>query len=191
MNGRHDELRHPEPGDPGSALHGDSFAQLVRENQAWVRGFLRARLRDWASADDLAQDVFVTAYLKRGSFRGASSVETWLHGIAQNHLRNFLRKHRETAAGGSEDLQLLLEEGCDPAEGARSPQGRLDALMECLERLPEHSRALLDARYVRGRSVREISEQTGTGYSALSMRFQRLRELLAECIRNQLERSEA
>jgi len=188
----HHEGEPAETGGPwGPDLRGDSFAHLVRENQMWVRGYFRARLQDWASADDLAQDVFVTAYLRRGTFRGESSLKTWLRGIAQNHLRNFIRKHRELAAGGSEELQMLLEQGCGQSEYAQPTHEKLDTLEECLRRLPDKARELLHHRYVLGKSVREISGETGKGQSALNMQFHRLRELLAECIRRELKRSEA
>ncbi len=182
-----DELRTSSAalGDP------DAFATIVRDNQRWLRGYFRARLPDWAAADDLAQDVFVTAILKMRSFRGESSVETWLLGIARNHLRNHLRKHREQALGGSEEIQTLLERSCDEWLGEERVNESFEALATCMERLPDMARELLDLRYVHGKSVREISRETGKGYSALTMRFHRLRELLAECITNELERGKA
>ena len=185
------EPHQDQVGQAGSGFRDDSLAQMVRENQKWVRGYFRARLQDWASADDLAQDVFVTAYLKLSTFRGDSSVRTWLRGLAQYHLRHFIRQHRDFAAGGSAELQVLLEQSCDQSEEAQPPHEKLEALEECLRRLPGQARELLRHRYVLGSSVREISEETGKGYSALSMQFHRLRELLAECIRRELQRSEA
>ncbi len=169
----------------------DAIAAIVRDNQRWLRGYFRSRLSDWAAADDLAQDVFVTAILKIRSFRGDSGVETWLRGIAHNHLRNHLRKHREQALGGSEVMQALLERSCDEWMGEEHGSGRLEALATCKERLPNLARDLLDQRYVQGKSVREISRETGKGYSALTMQFHRLRELLAECITQELERGKA
>ena len=166
---------------------GDGFDEIVRQHQAWVRGYLRARLQDRASADDLAQDVFVTAYLKFRSFKGDSGIEAWLRGIAHNHLRNFIRKHREQAVGGSAEIQVILEQSCDQWDGARPANDKLDALIECLKRLPESSRALLERRYALGKSVREIGKETGKGYSALTMQFHRLRELLARCIGREMQ----
>lgn len=161
---------------------------MVCEHQEWVRGYLRSRLADWTAADDLAQDVFVTAYLKMRDFRGDSGVASWLRGIARNHLRNFIRKHRETAIGGSEELQALIENGSNPWGGEHEIPARLDALAECLRRLPDHAKALLDQRYVAGRSMREMADDSGKGYSALAMQLRRMREMLAECITKQLER---
>jgi len=164
------------------------FAAIVQANQAWVRGYFRARLRDWASADDLAQDVFVTAYLKLRQFRGDASVASWLHGIAHNHLRNFIRKHREAAIGGSEELQALLDDSLKQGESGSEMPARFDALAECLQGLPKQARVLLEQRYVEGRSVGEIAEDAGKGYSALTMQLHRLRGMLADCISREMRR---
>ncbi len=174
-----------QPMERGNRIGPGAFEGLVRENLAWVRGYFRSRLRDWASADDLAQDVFVTAYLKLKNFRGESTFEIWLRGIARNHLRNFLRKHREEALGGSDELQALLDRSCDRWEETESTNGRLQALRDCLERLPEQAKKLLEKRYIQGCSVREISKETGKGYSALAMQLHRMREQLAVCIQRQ------
>jgi RNA polymerase sigma-70 factor (ECF subfamily) len=128
----------------------------------------------------------VTAYLKQHSFKGESKIESWLRGIAHNHLRNFIRKKREKAVGGSAEIQAILEESCDHWENHRPVDATRDALAECMRRLPEFSSDLLKQRYALGKSVREIGKETGKGYSALTMQFHRLRELLAECIERKL-----
>jgi len=163
-----------------------AFSDLVREHEGWVRGYFRARIRDWTAADDLAQDVFVTAFRGIRKFRGDSSVATWLRGIALNHLRNFIRKRRETCIGGSEELQVLLDGrggDAEPVDGG----GALEALRECLTRIEGPARELLQQRYVVGRTVRELAADSGRGYSALTMQLHRLRESLAECVKRKLE----
>ena len=176
---------------PKKLLCGDDFDQIVRHNQTWLRAYFRSRLQDKASADDLAQEVFVTAYLKHQSFKGESSIESWLGGIAHNHLRNFIRKKRDKAVGGSAEIQAIWEESCDHWEKHRPVDRSLDALAECIRLLPESSSDLLKQRYNMGLSVREIATKTGKGYSGLSMQFFRLRELLAKCIQQELVRGES
>jgi len=169
----------------------EAFGGLVRIHEGWVRGFLRARIRDWAAADDLAQDVFVTAFRRVKTFRGDSAFDGWLRGIAVNHLRNFARKRRELCLGGPEELQVLIEREAGDFLGAGDEGGALEALRQCLGRIDGPSRALLDERYVEGRSVRELAERSGRGYSALTMQLHRLRELLADCVQRKLEVGES
>jgi RNA polymerase sigma-70 factor (ECF subfamily) len=157
----------------------DAFGDLVHLHQGWVRGFLRARTRDWSAADDLAQEVFVTAFRRIKTFRGEAPFETWLRGIAVNHLRNFLSKRREESIGGANELQELMDETPEPVFATST---NLEALHLCLGKLDAASRHLLEQRYVAGKTVREMAGETGRGYSALTMQLHRLREILLKCI---------
>jgi DNA-directed RNA polymerase specialized sigma24 family protein len=56
----------------------EAFGELVRIHEGWVRGFFRSRIRDWAAADDLAPEVFVTAFRRVCSFRDDASFHGWL-----------------------------------------------------------------------------------------------------------------
>jgi RNA polymerase sigma-70 factor len=165
----------------------EAFGGLVRLHEGWVRGFLRSRIRDWAAADDLAQDVFVTAFRRIKTYSGDASFEGWLRGIAINHLRNFIRKRREQCIGGNDELQALIDRGADAFLSNGDESGALDALHKCLGKIDGPSRELLNQRYVTGKTVREISAESGKGYSALTMQLHRLRELLAECVQKKME----
>jgi RNA polymerase sigma-70 factor (ECF subfamily) len=62
-----------------------AFAELVRRHQSSVRGLLRRLAAgDAALADDLAQQVFVTAWRKLSTWRGGAKLSTWLYRIAWN-----------------------------------------------------------------------------------------------------------
>lgn len=168
----------------GLAMKGDlgAFEELVKRHQAGVRGFLSARLSRKEEAEDLAQEVFLTAFRKRGTFSGEVKVEAWFRGIARNLLMNHVRKFRAKPIGGSEELQMMLDEGMkEESEGEL-----VEALRECVNELGGSSRELVTERYLEGVSVRELESKTGRGYSALTMQLHRIRVSLAECIENKL-----
>lgn len=73
----------------------DAFAELVRRYQSPLRAWLR-RLTDGdgARSDDLAQETFLRAYRRLGSFHGTGKFSTWLFGIAYNEFRNDTRRQR-------------------------------------------------------------------------------------------------
>lgn len=177
---------HPEKDLIQRSKAGDlaAFGELVRVHQGWLRGWLRAQLRDWTAADDLAQDTFVTAFKKIAEFRGDGALEAWLRSIAHNHFRNYIRKKREDYVGGDFELQSLL--ALDEGQHHVSDHASLEALRECLTRIQGVSHELLMERYVHGRSVRELAEDFQQGYSALTMKLHRLRKVLADCIKTKL-----
>ena len=79
-----------------SARGGDkaAFEELIRRTQRSVRFFIAVRSPDPSDVDDLAQEVYVTAFRRLESFRPAESFAAWLRGIAINLIRNRRRRHR-------------------------------------------------------------------------------------------------
>jgi RNA polymerase sigma-70 factor, ECF subfamily len=71
-----DLVRRAQAGDA------DAFGELVERNRKAVFRAALAALGSAAEADDVAQDAFVMAYRKLGSFRGEAAFKTWLLAIA-------------------------------------------------------------------------------------------------------------
>ena len=65
----------------------EAFSRLVDRHQQALRAFLRRACGDWALADDLAQETFLTAWSRIGRLKTGASVRAWLCGIGYNkHL---------------------------------------------------------------------------------------------------------
>lgn len=169
----------------------EAFARLVQRHQHGVRACLAARMDDPHEAEDLAQEVFVTAFQKIGEFDAERPLAAWLRSIAFNLLRNHWRKFRPIAIGGNEELASLLDQrvaaDCRPEHEPRL----LVALGDCLGELDGPARDLVQRRYRDEHSVRELSIELQRGYSALTMQLHRLRELLANCIERKLNEGKA
>ena len=73
--------------DATLAASGDAhaFERLYRGHVNRIHGLARRMLSD-DEADEAVQDVFVRAWQKLGTFRGASAFGTWLHRLAVNVL---------------------------------------------------------------------------------------------------------
>jgi RNA polymerase sigma-70 factor (ECF subfamily) len=82
-----------------------AFNVLIDRHQQAVRGFLRRLLADASDADDLAQETFLVAWTRPGSYRGDASVRSWLCAIAWRKARDtqrawFRRRAREARWAG-------------------------------------------------------------------------------------------
>jgi RNA polymerase sigma factor (sigma-70 family) len=114
-----------------------AFGELVRRYQSPVRGFLgRLSRGDAHLADDLAQETFVKAWRKLGTYRGSARFSTWLFGIAYNEFRTVARQRKELA------LEDVEESAAEPATWAGDSRSdlRLD-LTEALKGLSCQERA--------------------------------------------------
>ncbi len=171
-----------------AAREGDlaAFSRLVLKHQWGVRAFLLARLSRKHEAEDLAQETFITAWRRLKDFDTSRPLGPWLRGIAENHLRNHLRKFRAEPIGGSEALQQILDHQALLHQGLEEESALVVALADCIEKVEKEARELLIARYAEGRSVVEICESTGKKHSAMTMKLHRLRLSLAACVEAKL-----
>lgn len=137
----------PEPAI-ASVLAGDKdqFRLLVREYGLLVRSFIAARLYHQEDVEDLAQEVFVTAFerldtYEPGNFRG------WLMGIAKNHLLNHWRKVSRRADAMERfrhEITTVIETELEAEHDDLQP-GQIELLLDCIARLPERARRIIHA----------------------------------------------
>src|SRR5437764_358500 len=66
--------------------------QALAEHRLYLMKVARLQLRDEHLAEDCVSDVLTQAYEKRASFRGGSSLRTWLTAILKNRIIDLLRK---------------------------------------------------------------------------------------------------
>jgi RNA polymerase sigma factor (sigma-70 family) len=118
----------------------NAFGELVRRYQSPVRGFLMKMTGgDVHQSDDLAQEAFVKAWKKLGSFRSEGKFSTWLFGIAHNEWRMSLRGRKELAL---EDLAENPAADAEQPDNAAASRLRLD-LAEAMKKLTPAERAAI------------------------------------------------
>lgn len=72
----------------------DDIEELVRTHRARLLRFVTFSLGDEDLAASIVQDCFVKAWANRQNFRGDCSVQTWLHSIALNLVRDYQRTQK-------------------------------------------------------------------------------------------------
>ena len=140
---------------------------------------------DEALAQDFTQETFIKAFAQLGTFRGESSLATWLHRIAFTVTANGMRKvkrlrTRETVLDDASGVHHHDHE-CDPDLKVR--------LYEAIEALPEIYRTTLVLHSIEGFTHAEIAVMQGvaegTCKSRLSVARGMLREALADFAKNE------
>lgn len=81
----------------------DAWAELVSEFQGRLTAFARRRVGQHADADDVVQETFLSLLKSLKSFRGESSLETWLFQLLRRRIADAHRR-----AGRSEQISLCL-----------------------------------------------------------------------------------
>ena len=164
---------------------------LVRLHQAAVRWCLVRYVRDPATADDLAQEVFLAAYRNLATCRSAGSLRGWLLGIARNmaiqHVRTESRRRlRERGPLATQLAQWRIEQLEQDPEDGLDHERKLETLRHCVEHLAPESRRVVEEHYFHRQTVESIAQRQGRGAGAVRMMLLRIRKALGECIRKNL-----
>jgi len=152
-------------GAAAQSITAEEFDAIVRRHQRRVHRFLLMMLRDPEEADNLTQECFLRAYQNRTTFRGESSLETWLLRIAANLARDHARSRK---AGFWKRLLGLEDDGEDgaaqqvPSDGASPEQALLAredvrAVWDVANQLSQQQRAVFLLRFVEEMELSEIA----------------------------------
>lgn len=76
----------------------DAFRAIIKTHNQKLYRIARGVVRNDAKAEDIVQEAYVSAFANLGTFRGESSLATWLSRIVINEALGRLRKVRRTAA---------------------------------------------------------------------------------------------
>jgi RNA polymerase sigma-70 factor (ECF subfamily) len=155
-----------------------AFESLVRRYQRRIYQLALRMTASTADAEDITQEVFLTAWRRLPELREDAAVVGWLYRAATNRCLNLLRARRPTTEI-DESTAPSTRPGDDPARGAQNAVQRA-ALAAALDELPAAQRAVWLLREVHGRSYDEIAQLVDTTPQAVRGRLARARVQLAE-----------
>lgn len=160
-----------------------AFAQLFTHFAPRIKGYMIRLGAEPAQAEELTQDAMLTVWRKAHTFdRRQASVSTWLFTIARNRRIDMLRRDGRPEFDPQDPLLIPDPEPAPDILADRA--GREERLHRAMSELPPEQSDLLRQAFFRGRSHRDIAEDTGiplgTVKSRLRLAFGRLRKALEE-----------
>ena len=198
---RRDGEAQREDGLIRQAQDGDqrAFEALVRLHERLVFGVIGGFLRRRQDVEDLAQEVFLKAYLAIGRFRPGAPFAPWLHRIAVNtcydHLRGIRRRPEvglgDLAESEAEFLHRFIERG--HRSGGLEADDRLaarDLAERILATLPPKDRLAITLREVNGFEIAEIARALGSSRAAAKVRLFRARRAMQAALRRLMRKDE-
>jgi len=163
-----------------------------RDDQAMADLFVRHRTRilrfitrmtgNAAIAEELTTDVFIDVWCKAGSFRGHSTVLTWLLTIARNKTVSAMRRRSE--------LSLELEYAKFVADTADTPETSAhkavlaSRIRAYIARLSREHQEVIDLLYYHQRSIAEVSAIVGIPENTVKSRAFHARRKLFVMMQN-------
>lgn len=159
----------------------EAFAVLVKKYRTKMFNLAYSMTRNRETADDIAQDVFIKAYIYISKFKYKSSFGTWLYRIAVNTVKDYLRKasrinkisfdERLASPDIQEDEVVIKEEELEA-------KLRKKLLHRAIQALPEKHRTILTLRDIQGISYKEITGILNISPGTVDSRLYRARRML-------------
>jgi RNA polymerase sigma-70 factor (ECF subfamily) len=179
----------------------ENLLRGLRAKENWAYGELIDRYADKLyrlayrffpqdeAAQDIVQDVLKKVLEKIDTFKGDSSLYTWLYRVAVNECLMKLRVHKTKKMIAWEEVMPKFESGIIAsheafADWAKMPdlqvmeQEAREFIAQCIEELPEDYKAAYILKDVEQRSEREVCELLGLNKSVMKVRVHRARMYL-------------
>lgn len=153
-----------------------AFGLLVNRYQSRVRQSLRQWCHNDATADDLAQETFIKAYLGLKGFREDAQLSSWLYRIAYRCFAD--HHHREKRYTPLEQADGIEEPSHTPVEQIHH---RRD-LNWALQQLSDAQQLVLDLHLTQGFSQSEVTNITGLPLGTIKTHINRGRDKLRELL---------
>ena len=154
-----------------------AFNMLIDQHQQAVRAFLRRLIGNASEADEIAQDTFLVAWTQARSFRGNTSVRSWLCGIAWRKAKGAQRSWVRRRLRDAE-----YHDRMSARESAGKPLEDRMAVRHALLALPIEQRAAVTLCLVCGCSHMEAATTIGVALGTVKSHVARGREQLRRAL---------
>jgi RNA polymerase sigma factor (sigma-70 family) len=164
-----------------------AFEALIRRYHGRIVAYVRGIVSDHAVADDIVQDVLISAYRSLLASDREIAFRPWVYEIAKNACIDQLRRARRASEvsihsedfGDRDEARLAAAVGSIHAEVSR--RQKLESLKMAFNELPQRHHDILVMRELEGLSCDKIGSRIGLSRSAVqSMLFRARKRLKAE-----------
>lgn len=157
----------------------DAFGVLFERFQPTIMAIAMRRLRNASDAQELVQDVFIQAMTKLDQLRTPECFIGWLRQITVRMAINKSVRRASAVAVEPEILEATVTQDASPVDFALKVE-RQDQVRDGIARLRDMDRETLDAFYVKGQSLIEMSVTFDAPIGTIKRRLHTARKRLAK-----------
>ncbi|ARS37453.1 RNA polymerase sigma factor [Pontibacter actiniarum] len=134
---------------------------------------------DYAEAEDVLQEAFVSAFKNLHSYKAEASFGSWLKKIVVNAAINAIRKRRAELVPMDERLVA----GVPDEKSDDEPEWQIEQVRRAIQKLPDGYRLVLSLYLLEGYDHAEIGEILGISESTSKSQYSRARKKLLEIMK--------
>lgn len=164
-----------------------AFGQLIDRYSGTVLNVIARMIGNQTDAEDVAQEAFVSAFKSITNFRADSRFSTWLHRIAVNKAKDYLRTQgrrqkreifKPKEDDGTDPIMDIADERT-PEDGASDKQTAYH-VEKAIQKLSPLYREAFVLKHVEGMDYEEMAQVLGVGRDVLKMRVYKARIKLSQ-----------
>lgn len=160
-----------------------AFAELVREHQTMVYSLARNFVRDTATAEDLAQEVFLHLFRNLAAIETPAHLKFWLRKVTGHRCIDFARRQKVQGAKAS----VSLDEAPEPVSIFDMPDSMMrSTIRRFVATLPEKPRLVVTLRYQEDLDPTEIAEVLDMPINTVKSHLRRSLAILKEKVTRSL-----
>lgn len=130
-------------------------------------------------AEDVVQEVFITAFEKLPEFEFRSSLSTWLTQICIFKCHNRFRQRAKLVNQEHAELDILLQSAAVDRQGQKDLQKeKRSILQKCLEKIGKECREIIEERELKERSYVEVGKALKIPLGTVMSRLSRCKKAL-------------
>ena len=167
--------------------------RIARQDQSALRSFYARHqvrtyrfilrlVRNEAIAEELTNEVFMEVWRSAAKYEGRSSPSTWMLSIAHNRSVSVLRKRQDE--NWDEDSASQIADDDDDPEVTAQKTDKGVLLRQCLNKLSDEHRKIIDLVYYHEKSISEVSAIVGIPEATVKTRMFYARKRLSEVMKS-------
>lgn len=161
----------------------EAFSEIVNTYGNSIYAIVFRILGNRDDAEDIVQNTFMKAFTKSETFRGDSSLLTFLTSIAINETNMFLRSRKRMLYV---DTDTLFDHPHIPASTVSESSENIKAAFDrAMEKLPVQYREIIVLRDIDGMDTKSVSDVLGISESAVKTKLHRARMLLKTILKDE------
>lgn len=157
--------------------------QLFVRHQQAVQAYVLSIEPDFAEAQDIVQQVFLTVSRKAQTWTAGTDFLSWACTVARYETLHFQRTRARRVRRLDEDVVEMLHAG--EVHDETLFQREVAALQRCLDQLAPRARQLVSMRYHSAQMPEEIAPVVGWTVNAVRVALTRTRHALRKCMEQQ------
>jgi RNA polymerase sigma-70 factor (ECF subfamily) len=162
----------------------EAYVKDLVSHQEDLRAFIYALLPNSPAADDVLQNTNLILWRKKKAFKQGTNFHAWAFKIARIQVQHqYDRAKRETRLVFSEST---LNNIADAASDNPSRERELKSLENCIGKLNDKQRNIINARYSPGDSLEMHGKKTRATPGSLRISLFRIRAILRRCVEETL-----